>query len=94
MSGNRVNRFTSAFLAKKNRIVPPTKVLHFFGISKCDDSEIEELFVGAEAPRPNKVKWVDTKKENLENSDKGSVTEPKRTSVDKVNYVIEAPQTI
>ena len=80
MSGSRVNRFTSAFLAKKNRIVPPTKVLHFFGISKCDDSEIEELFVGAEAARPNKVKWVDTKKENLDNSE----TEPKRTSVDKV----------
>jgi len=87
MSGSRVNRFTSAFLAKKNRIVPPTKVLHFFGISKCDDSEIEELFVGAEAPRPNKVKWVETKKESSENSESGSATEPKRTSVDKVGLV-------
>ena len=73
----KYKRFTSAFLAKKNRIVPPTKVLHFFGISKCDEEEIEELFVGAEAPRPNKVKWVESKKEKAENSEKGSAAADK-----------------
>ena len=65
-------RFSTAYVARKNRILPPTKVLHFFGISKCDEDEIEELFVGAEAPRPSKVKWVESKKEKEENSEKGS----------------------
>ena len=64
-------------MAKKNRIVPPTKVLHFYGISKCDESEIVEFFVGAEAPRPNKVKWVE-KKEREEHN------ENNRGSADKV----------
>ena len=73
----KLNRFTSAFLAKKNRIVPPTKVLHFFGISKCDESEIFELFVGAEAARPNKVKWVERKEREENTENKGSA--------DKVN---------
>ena len=65
-------RFSTAYVARKNRILPPTKVLHFFGISKCDEDEIEELFVGAEAPRPSKVKWVESKKEKEENSERGS----------------------
>ena len=60
-------------MAKKNRIVPPTKVLHFFGIPKCAEVEIEEMFVKADAPRPNKVKWVESKKEKEDNSEKDKV---------------------
>ena len=71
----KYNRFTTASVAKKNRIVPPTKVLHFFGIAKCAEEEIEEMFVKADAPRPNRVKWVESKKEKEDNSEK-----------DKVNY--------
>jgi len=71
-AASRLNRFSTAYVARKNRILPPTKVLHFFGISKCDEDEIEELFVGAEAPRPSKVKWVESKKEKEENSERGS----------------------
>ena len=60
-------------MAKKNRIVPPTKVLHFFGIAKCAEAEIEEMFVKADAPRPNRVKWVESKKEKEDNSEKDKV---------------------
>ena len=68
----RLNRFSTASTAKKNRIVGPTKVLHFFGIPKCDEDVIAEFFVEHEAPRPNKVKWVETKKEKEDNLEKSS----------------------
>ena len=67
---NRLNRFTTADMAKKNRILPPTKVtfairilliitsqvVHFYGIPKCPEVEVETIFTGHGAAKPNKIK--------------------------------------
>jgi len=58
---NRLNRFNTPEMAKKNRILPPTKVIHFYGIPKVSDKDIEDLFSENCAPQPNKVKWVESK---------------------------------
>jgi len=60
---NRLNRFTTPEMARKNRILPPTKVVHFYGIPKVSDGEVEELFAHYEAPLPIKIKWVEAKKD-------------------------------
>jgi len=59
---NRLNRFNTPEMAKKNRILAPTKVVHFYGIPKVSDQEIEDLFTEYAAPRPNKIKWVESKR--------------------------------
>merc|ERR1719481_1104346 len=64
----RLNRFTTHDQAKKNRIISPTKVLHFFGISKMTEAEAENMFLEYAAPQPNQIKWVESK-----NRDESSV---------------------
>ena len=59
---SRLNRFNTPEMARKNRILAPTKVIHFYGISKVTDECIEDLFKEYAAPRPNKIKWVESKK--------------------------------
>jgi heterogeneous nuclear ribonucleoprotein L len=61
-SSGRLNRFTTPDMARKNRILPPTKVVHFYGIPKITDEEIEEIFSEYCAPQPNKIKWVEPRK--------------------------------
>jgi len=59
---NRLNRFNTPEMAKKNRILAPTKVVHFYGIPRVSDQEIEDLFSEYAAPHPNKIKWVESKR--------------------------------
>jgi heterogeneous nuclear ribonucleoprotein L len=56
-----LNRFISPDQARKNRIIRPSKVLHFFGISKLSDEEMKDIFASAGAAVPNQVKWVPAK---------------------------------
>ena len=48
-------------MARKNRIICPSRVLHFFNILKVEDSMLESLFSSFGAPVPNQIKWVSSK---------------------------------
>ena len=72
-SERNLNRFVTADLARKNRIIRPSAVLHFFNIMKMSDAEVVELFSGAHAPLPQKVKWVTTKQGEGEDSKQAGV---------------------
>jgi len=60
----RLNRFNTKEMARKNRILAPTKVVHFYGVAKDSrEQDIEDLFAEYCAPTPTKVKFVESKKE-------------------------------
>lgn|ERR1719369_2558820 len=61
--GDHNNRFDTPDRAAKNRIIAPTKCLHFFNIPKMEDSELEALFTDNGAPAPIKMKWFPSKSE-------------------------------
>jgi len=63
-SGSRLNRFTNPDSARKNRIMSPSKVLHFYGIPKVSDEELRDMFTQYSAPQPNNIKWMESKKES------------------------------
>jgi len=64
MADRRLNRFNTKEMARKNRILAPTKVIHFYGVPReMTESDIEGLFSEQCAPPPNKVKFVESKKE-------------------------------
>jgi heterogeneous nuclear ribonucleoprotein L len=54
---DRNNRFDTPEKAAKNRILAPTKTLHFYNVPKMEDSELEAVFAGKEAPLPARIKW-------------------------------------
>lgn len=54
---DRNNRFDTPDKAAKNRILPPTKTLHFYNVPKMEDSDLENVFAGKEAPVPARIKW-------------------------------------
>ena len=58
-----MNRFMTPDMARKNRIIHPSKVLHFFNILKVDDSVLENLFTKVGATLPIQIKWVPAKNE-------------------------------
>ena len=60
-SRDRNNRFDTPERASKNRIIPPTAILHFYNVPKMEDAEMEALFVENGATKPNKVKWFPAK---------------------------------
>jgi len=82
MGQSRMNRFTTPEMSKKNRILPPTKVVHFYGIPKVVEEEVEKIFTGHGAATPNKIKWVETKKEQTprEGREEGGVGEGQGTT--------------
>ena len=61
--GDRNNRFSNFERAAKNRIIAPTKCLHFYNIPKMEDEELESIFSDLDAPFPNKIKWLPSKSE-------------------------------
>jgi len=61
--GDRNNRFDNPERAAKNRIIAPTRNLHFFNIPKMSDSELEDLFGNNNAPLPSRIKWFPSKTE-------------------------------
>ena len=58
-----MNRFITPDMARKNRIIRPSKVLHFFNILKIPDAEFENMFSSMGAVVPNQIKWVPCKNE-------------------------------
>ncbi|GFY24746.1 heterogeneous nuclear ribonucleoprotein L [Trichonephila clavipes] len=71
--GNRNNRFTNPEAASKNRILPPSKMLHFFnapfGIS---EEQMKKVFEEKEASPPTSVKLF-TSKNKSERSSSGLI---------------------
>ena len=60
----RLNRFNTKEMARKNRILAPTKVIRFYGVPRdMTEADIERLFSEQCAPAPNKIKFVESKKE-------------------------------
>jgi len=58
---DRCNRFSNPERAAKNRLTPPTEILHFYNVPKIDDDWLIMVFAEKQAPRPTKVKWFETK---------------------------------
>jgi len=58
-----MNRFVTPAMAAKNRIIRPSKVLHFFNILKIPDTEFENMFSKEGAAVPIQIKWVPCKNE-------------------------------
>ena len=54
----RNNRFDTPERAAKNRIVPPSKTLHFYNVPKMEDDRLLALFTENGAAEPVKVKWL------------------------------------
>jgi len=62
--GNKNNRFINPEMASKNRIQPPSKILHFFNTPPgLEASDIEEIFLGQSTPRPKCIKMFPSKTE-------------------------------
>ena len=60
--GNKNNRFINPEMAAKNRIQPPSKILHFFNSPPgLEASDIEEIFLGHNTPRPKCIKMFPSK---------------------------------
>merc|ERR1719167_1912518 len=51
-SRDRNNRFMTPKRAAKNRIIAPTKILHFYNVPKIEDEELEFIFTSASANAP------------------------------------------
>ena len=60
-SRDRNNRFDTPDRAAKNRIIAPTKILHFYNVPKMEDPEMEDIFSRVGAPLPAKIKWFPAK---------------------------------
>ena len=60
-SRDRNNRFDTQERAAKNRIIAPTKILHFYNVPKMEDQEMEDIFTRGSGPPPNKIKWFPAK---------------------------------
>ena len=62
--GNKNNRFINPEMASKNRIQPPSKILHFFNTPPgLEASDIEAIFKKAGSPKPKCVKMFPSKTE-------------------------------
>lgn len=60
--GNKNNRFINPEMASKNRIQPPSKILHFFNTPPgLDASNIEDIFLSQNTPRPKCIKMFPSK---------------------------------
>jgi len=62
--GHHNNRFDTPERAIKNRIIAPTKCLHFYNVPKMEDSELEDIFTDNGAPRPTRMKWFPARSEH------------------------------
>lgn len=58
---DRNNRFNTAAQAAKNRLIPPTKILHFYNVQTTSDDALMDIFSDANAPFPTNIKWFDSK---------------------------------
>ena len=62
--GSKNNRFINPEMASKNRIQPPSKILHFFNTPPgLESSDIDSIFVSNGSPKPKCVKMFPSKTE-------------------------------
>jgi heterogeneous nuclear ribonucleoprotein L len=62
--GSKNNRFINPEMASKNRIQPPSKILHFFNTPPgLEANDVEILFTGHGSPKPKCVKMFPSKTE-------------------------------
>ncbi|XP_061183931.1 heterogeneous nuclear ribonucleoprotein L-like [Saccostrea echinata] len=62
--GSRNNRFANPEAASKNRIMPPSKVLHYFNVPpNISEEQLAEVFEKAGATKPSKIKQFASKSE-------------------------------
>jgi heterogeneous nuclear ribonucleoprotein L len=61
MREKHLNRFLREDMARKNRLLMPTKVLHFYNVLRVSDEELKACFQEQEAPEPINIKWVEPK---------------------------------
>ena len=62
--GSKNNRFINPEMASKNRIQPPSKILHFFNTPPgLSSNDIEDIFTGNGSPKPKCVKMFPSKTE-------------------------------
>lgn len=61
---DRNNRFMTPKRAAKNRIIAPSKILHFYNVPKIEDEELEFIFTSASAPAPTNIKWFPANSES------------------------------
>ena len=60
--GNKNNRFINPEMAAKNRIQPPSKILHFFNTPPgLDATDVEQLFLSHGSPQPKCIKLFPSK---------------------------------
>ena len=53
--GDKNNRFNTPNQAAKNRMIPPSNILHFYNVPKMEDDAMMDIFTEANAPFPVKV---------------------------------------
>ncbi|TRY79662.1 hypothetical protein TCAL_07302 [Tigriopus californicus] len=62
--GSKNNRFINPEMASKNRIQPPSKILHFFNTPPgLEADDIEEIFTKSGSPKPKCIKMFPSKTE-------------------------------
>jgi len=62
--GNKNNRFINPEMASKNRIQPPSKILHFFNTPPgLDEEQLKQVFIDGEITEPKSVKLFPSKTE-------------------------------
>ena len=60
--GNKNNRFINPEMAAKNRIQPPSKILHFFNTPPgLEATDVEQIFLTHNTPRPKCIKMFPSK---------------------------------
>ena len=55
--GDKNNRFNTPSQAAKNRMIPPSNILHFYNVPKMEDDAMMDIFTEANAPFPVKVNY-------------------------------------
>ncbi|KAK8385413.1 hypothetical protein O3P69_016316 [Scylla paramamosain] len=62
--GNKNNRFINPEMASKNRIQPPSKILHFFNTPPgLDEETLKQVFLEGEVVEPKSIKLFPSKTE-------------------------------
>ncbi|XP_042229054.1 heterogeneous nuclear ribonucleoprotein L-like isoform X9 [Homarus americanus] len=67
--GNKNNRFINPEMASKNRIQPPSKILHFFNTPPgLDEDTLKQVFLDGEVTEPKSIKLFPSKSKSERSS--------------------------
>jgi len=70
---DRNNRFDTPERAAKNRIIPPTKTLHFYNVPLMSEEALLDIFTDNLAPCPARINWFEDKSESPNKTGRGLV---------------------